>query len=222
MSTESAPEETKDGSDAAVTRQYKSADRRRREIVGATLAILAEQGMHAWTTSALAERVGVSEATLFKHFESKDDILSAALKHQAEELRDRVEGYRPEGSRWESAAGLALEVLEYMEETGGGPLVILLGHAARIRPDMRDEVERTAGLFRGRVVELLGESGGGPQRGAAVLADRAEVLADLIVATVQSSCLRWSVRGREGSLAGRAEPLLAYLAETLRPPEEAP
>lgn len=194
-------------SDAADRRQYKPGDQRRKEIVRATLAILAEQGMHAWTTAALAERVGVSEATLFRHFDSKDDILSAALRHQARELRARIEAYRPEGAPWERAAGLAREVLAYMEEAGGGPIVILLGHAARIRPDMRDEVLRTAGLFRERLVAFLSEDG----RAAA---GRAEVLADLVVATVQSACLRWSVAEAGGSLPGLAAPLLSHLGRT--------
>lgn len=160
--------------------------------------------MHAWPTSALADRVGVSEATLFKHFDSKDEILSAALQQQAEELRGRIEGYRPEGSTWDRVVGLAREVLEYLEETEGGPLVILLGHAARIHPQMRDEVEQTGELCRSRLVEFLAADGGAEQ-------GRAEVLADLVVATVQSTCLRWSVRGHEGSFTGRAIPLLEYL-----------
>jgi AcrR family transcriptional regulator len=202
-----------DAGETAMTRQYKSGDERREEIVRATLAILAEEGLHAWTTSTLADRVGVSEATLFKHFDSKDAILSAALQHQAEELRGRIEGYRPEGSAWERVTGLAREVLSYLEETEGGPLVILLGQAARIRPAMREEVERTGGLFRGRLVQFLTGGEGVPAR-------RAEVLADLVVATVQSSCLRWSVRGQEGSLTKQAEPLLSYLEQTHSSMEE--
>lgn len=202
-----------DAGEMAKKRQYKSGDERREEIVRATLAILAEEGLHAWTTSALADRVGVSEATLFKHFDSKDAILSAALQRQAEELRGRIEGYRPEGSPWERVTGLVREVLSYLEETEGGPLVILLGQAARIRPAMREEVERTGGLFRGRLVQFLNGGGGVPAR-------RAEVLADLVVATVQSSCLRWSVRGQEGSLTKQAEPLLSYLEQTHSSMEE--
>lgn len=197
---------TEDDSGGAAVRQYKSGEERREEIVRATLAILAEEGMHAWTTSALAERVGVSEATLFKHFDSKDHILSAALQQQAEELRGRIEAYRPRGSAWERASGLARQVLGYLEETEGGPLVILLGQAARIRPEMREEVERTGGRFRARLVELLTQ-GDDTEDGAE------EVLADLVVATVQSSCLRWSVRGHEGSLVERAEPMLAFLGD---------
>lgn len=207
MTEASTPRAPGEGTDPSDRRQYKSGERRRREIVDATLAILAEEGMHAWTTAALADRVGVSEATLFKHFDSKDDILSAALRHQARELRARIEAYGAEGRPWERAAGLATEVLTYMEEAGGGPIVILLGHAARIRPDMREEVLRTAGLFRRRLMAFLSET---PAEGP----DGLEALADLVVATVQSVCLRWSVQGREGSLPGLAAPMLAYLGGT--------
>lgn len=202
-----------DPTETEVKRQYKSGDERREEIVRATLAILAEEGMHAWTTSALAERVSVSEAALFKHFDSKDDILSAALRHQAEELRACIEAYRPEGPGWERVLGLAREVMSYLEETEGGPLVILLGQAARIRPDMREEVERTGGLFRGHLVEFLAEDGTHPQ-------EEAELLADLVMAVIHSSCLRWSVGGHEGLLTEQAEPLLGYLERTRAPAEE--
>lgn len=193
-------------------RAYRTREERRSEIVRATLAILAEEGMHAWTTSALAERVGVSEATLFKHFDSKDHILSVALQRQAEELRARIEAYRSEGPPWERATGLARRVLAYLEAADGGPLVILLGHAARIRPEMREEVERTGALFRARLVEMLkGEEEEGDRP-----AGDAGALADLVIAAVQSACLRWSVGGREGSLTARAEPLLDHLGACRR------
>lgn len=195
-----------DGASTGATRQYKPGEERREEIVRATLAILAEEGMHAWTTAALAQRVGVSEATLFKHFDSKDDILSAALERQAADLRTRIEAFRPEGAAWDRVTGLAREVLRYLEETEGGPLVILLGHAARIRPDMREEVEKTGTLFQSRLVEFLAGPGHADR-------ERAEVMADLVVATVQSTCLRWSVRGHEGRLIEEATPLLALLGD---------
>lgn len=177
----------------------------------ATLAILAERGLAAWTTAALADRVGLSEAALFRHFDSKDSILSAALRRQAEELRARIDAYVPEaGSPWREAVGLAREVLAYLEETEGGPLVVLLGHAARMRPEMRDEVERTGARFRGRLVALLAGDG---QHAAEEVAP----LADLVVAVVQSACLRWSIGGHDGPLAARAEPLLDRLGGLLDP-----
>lgn len=184
-------------------RAYRSRDERRAEIVAATLAILAEEGMHAWTTSALADRVGVSEATLFKHFEDKNEILTEALRQQAGALRRHIRDHAGAGSGWERARGLILRILDAVEEAEGGPLVILLGHAIRIHPAMGHEVERTAGLLRERLRELLSEdSAGGPaERNAAAVAD-------LLIAVGQSSALRWVISGRRGSPAEIARPML--------------
>lgn len=111
-------------------RTYKSREERRAEIVRATLAILASEGLHALTTSTLAARVGVSEATLFKHFDSKAEILAEALRRQAAELRDRIEAFESEAAPCRRATVLVRHVLAYLVERDGGPLVILLGHAS--------------------------------------------------------------------------------------------
>lgn len=203
-------------------RSYKSSDERRGEIVSATLAILAERGMHAWTTSSLADRVGVSEATIFKHFESKDAILTAALRHQAGELRARIEEYEGEGSGWERAEGLIHHVLSYLERTQGGPLVILLGQASRIQPEMKDEVGRTRQLFRSRLREMaadaLEESGRGGELDPGAVADLAH-------AAGMAAALRWTISGNQGELLDVASPMLGVLRHCLgegRPPGAAP
>ncbi|MFP4599656.1 MAG: TetR/AcrR family transcriptional regulator [Persicimonas sp.] len=58
----------------------KSSVERRREIAGAALQILAEGGLHQLTTAALAERVGLAEGTIFRHFDDKAGIISAATE----------------------------------------------------------------------------------------------------------------------------------------------
>src|SRR5690606_1754991 len=60
--------------EATPRRQYRSREDRRRQIIEATLQLLSGRGPRNWTIALVAERVGVSEATLFKHFANKDDI----------------------------------------------------------------------------------------------------------------------------------------------------
>lgn len=57
----------------------KSATVRREEIVQAALMLIAQQGPGALTTAAIADAVGVSQATVFKHFPSKGAILDACV-----------------------------------------------------------------------------------------------------------------------------------------------
>lgn len=202
-------------------RAYRSREERRAQIVEATLAILADEGLHALTTSTLAERVGVAEATLFKHFESKDAILAEALRRQAAELRERIEAFRADGAPWERATGLVRHVLDYLEERDGGPLVILLGHASRIRPEMEAEMRRTLGRFRERIAAFLGDETRPEGTGEDSPPLDPGTVADLLIAVGQSSALRWMVGGRRGSPRATADPMLEVLEGCLAGDSEA-
>src|SRR5690242_11166337 len=83
-------------------REYKSSEERRAEIIAAALSVLATDGLPGWTTAALAKRIGASEAMLFKHFRTKDDILQAALHQLGERMINRVGAYTPPdgGDAW--------------------------------------------------------------------------------------------------------------------------
>lgn len=195
-------------------RTYKSSEERREEIIAATLAILAEKGMYAWTTAALADRVGVSEATIFKHFENKDEILTSALRHQATELRSRIEEYEGRGSAWQQAEGLIRHLLAYLERTQGGPLVILLGQASRIQPEMKEEVGRTRELLQRRLrelaVEALEESGQSSELDPGAVAEMTH-------AVMLSTALRGMVSDEREDLLDLASPMLGVMRHCLGP-----
>jgi AcrR family transcriptional regulator len=199
-------------SDAAAgvrKRQYKTARKRRREITTATLEILSEQGMHAWTTSALAARVGVSEATLFRHFRSKDEILISAFRDLVQSIKSRVAEFDGPGAPWERVRGLVFHVLDFVQETGGGPLIIMTGEAIRILPAVREDVLETRLLFRDKLIELVQD--------ALVDVDRQEELragdvADLIIAVVHSTGLRWVLSDGTISLRETAGRMLDVVA----------
>ena len=50
---------------------------RKEEIVQATLAVIGAHGVRALTTATIARAAGMSEANLYRHFGSKDDIFAA-------------------------------------------------------------------------------------------------------------------------------------------------
>ena len=51
----------------------------REEIVEATLALLAERGFQAATMDAIAARAGVGKTTIYRRWESKEDLIADAL-----------------------------------------------------------------------------------------------------------------------------------------------
>ena len=63
---------------------------RRSQILAAALEVFSEQGFHGTRTRELAERAGVSEALVFRHFPTKDAIIRAIFDLIDFEERVRV------------------------------------------------------------------------------------------------------------------------------------
>jgi len=53
---------------------------RQKEIVDATIKIIAQKGIQKFTIKNLAIMIGISEAALYRHFRSKHDIMLAVLE----------------------------------------------------------------------------------------------------------------------------------------------
>lgn len=62
----------------------------RQEILDATAAVLAERGYEGLTTRAIAERVGITHASLHYHFDTKEDVVVAFVEQSVEHSRDRI------------------------------------------------------------------------------------------------------------------------------------
>ena len=60
---------------AAIEAEEGAMTEKKRRVVAAAIEALAELGYAAATTSEIARRAGVAEATIFRHFESKKDML---------------------------------------------------------------------------------------------------------------------------------------------------
>ncbi|MER3444162.1 MAG: TetR family transcriptional regulator [Meiothermus sp.] len=62
----------------------------RASILQAGLELLVERGYKGATTRAIAERAGLTEVTLFRHFESKEALLKAAVAQFSPPLAEVV------------------------------------------------------------------------------------------------------------------------------------
>lgn len=71
-------------------RKRKTTEERRREIANATLALAIDHGVSKLTTAAIAREVGLAEGTIFRHFDSKIEIILAAIERLDELLLDSL------------------------------------------------------------------------------------------------------------------------------------
>ncbi len=71
--------------------KHLPADERRAATIEAVINLAAEQNPSDITTTAIAQRMGLTQGALFRHFPTKDAILEAVMMWVAERLLSRVD-----------------------------------------------------------------------------------------------------------------------------------
>jgi AcrR family transcriptional regulator len=72
---------------------------RRQQIVDIASELFSQRGFNGATTKEIADRAGISQAIIFRHFPSKEAIYSAILDHKLKQAAERIRG------RLQDAAG---------------------------------------------------------------------------------------------------------------------
>ncbi len=99
---------------ATAPARLRAADRRR-QIVTVATALFARQGFNGTTTKEVAGKAGVTEALIFRHFPSKEDLYWAVIesKIQDNSPRDRMQArLAATGTDAEILCGLATDILQ--------------------------------------------------------------------------------------------------------------
>ena len=71
-----------------------SGDERRKQILRVAIKLFSQNGFSGTTTKQIAQEAGVSEAMVFRHFETKRELYHAILDHKA------CEGGNPNPCEW--------------------------------------------------------------------------------------------------------------------------
>ena len=126
----------------------------------AALQLIAEKGLNALTVNALAERLGVTKGSFYWHFDSRSDLLAAALKQWEERsTTDAMRGL--------DAVSDHQQRLELMLEASSRPprsrsLYAALAEAAE-DPTVRSALNRVASTRIAYLEACYGRLGFAPQ-----------------------------------------------------------
>ncbi|MDP6778629.1 MAG: helix-turn-helix domain-containing protein, partial [Candidatus Latescibacteria bacterium] len=69
-------------------RKRLSQEERRTQIIEVAMDLFARKGFKGATTRAIAEAAGVSEAIIFRHFATKEDLYDAIIEHTIERRKN--------------------------------------------------------------------------------------------------------------------------------------
>lgn len=179
----------------------------------ATLKIVSQKGVSGLTTAEIAKEVGVSEAAIFRHFSSKNEILVATLYHVRDTLlrwsRARIAGT---GSPMEKLGDILRFHLELFERNKAIPKIIFseqIHQNERLCRVMRETIDEYMGLIGTLIQE-------GMEKGQFRSDLDVRMVTSVYLGLVQVSVLQWSLRGCDSSLTAEYGRMLHFISSILK------
>lgn len=151
-------------------RARRDAEATRRRLIAAALELFTTVGFRATTTPMLAERAGIAEGTIYRHFRGKDELLNAAyrqVQERATAIVKEIEADRTLPVR-DRLLGIARRMLEEAARDGAAMRMLLQTRDER----HLDEPSRESGRqFRAGLQQVMasGKSDGVVRAGPAEL-----------------------------------------------------
>lgn len=185
----------------------KSASERKEEIVKATLDLIGRKGIASLRTSGIADKVGFSEAALYKHFSTKREIIRATIQAAGEELIG-VLTEAAEKAQTENELGKLRRVFEthlsFIRENPGITCLLFSDEVHLNQEELRREFLDIINKYQDLVRNLI-ESG--IEKGQVKEDIDIDAATTHYLGLVQSQVLFWSLSRGEISLEGQVEEL---------------
>jgi len=176
---------------------------RREQIAQAALDLIGTHGLQALSIASVAERVGLVPSGIYRHFKSKDDLLSATLNLIGKRLLNNVESVRRETpDALERLRVLLMREIRLLLENQAIPRVVF---SESIFSDSVDRKARVRAVITGyfQEVEKIVQEG---QREGRLRADVDPLTVVLMFkGMVLSAMVLWKVTGGSVDLVRQAE-----------------
>lgn len=172
---------------------------RREQIRQATFSIIANKGVKGLTISAIAEKVGVSEANLYRHFKNKNEILAYAVKSIGDGLLQNFRSVKNTKMTdpLKQLKRLYKLHLEYIESNDGIPRFAFSEELHTGNPELRKILLDAINTYAGEIELLIKQ---GQNDGTINKRIDTHVFAFTMIGMIQISTMMWSLNDFSSSL----------------------
>ncbi len=190
------------------------ANERRAVTVQAVIELAAEQNPAEITTSAMAERMHMTQGALFRHFATKDAIWQEVMDWVAERLMTRVDkAVQAAGSPLEALEAVFLAHIDFVVQHAGAPR-ILFGELQRPGDTSAKRVARTLLTRYGERIQALIEQG--KSQGKLSSDIDTTVAVTLFIGTIQGLVMQSLLTGKGGDIRAMAPKIFAIYLRGIR------
>lgn len=193
----------------------KPAAERQAEIVEATVEIVGASGVDRLNLDTVAERVGISQPAIFRHFPTKKSLWLAVAGWIGDRLSSAwaqaEEGDAPAVERLRRTVRAQLKLVQ---ATPAIPSILFSRTLQSENEPLRRAFEKLIGTFHQHLTRQISAA----QAGGHIKPELDPTkLATLIMSLVQGTILRWTVMNRRFDLLSEGMELFDLLLENLAP-----
>lgn len=187
---------------------------RQLEIIEAAGRLMTEEGVSALTTKRLAERMRFTEAALYRHFESKEEILTSMIQRVASLMEARLSALdREVGDPVQRMKAMFEEHLRFFSANPHYLMAIFSTGLLSRSPGIEQGI---AALMEVKRRHLVAAVELGQRQGVFKDIFPAEVLATIAMGTFRLQLLRWHISGRTFDLVKKGRPTVHAVVELMR------
>lgn len=187
-------------------RTRKPAQTRKGEIVAATLKLADSLGPDGFTTAAIAEKVGLTQPAIFRHFPSKQKIWEAVADHIGTLMEERWrKALAGDLSPTQQLRLLVAAQLRLIQSTPAIPAILFSRELHAKNKGLRQAFFALLTRFHRVVAGLVGAAIAKGELRGDVEPDDAALL---VIGLVQGLAVRWSISGRNFDLVEEGGRLL--------------
>lgn len=136
--------------------QHKT--RTRRRIVRNASRQLRAKGLNGPGVAALMKASGLTHGGFYKHFGSRDDLVTEAIEESLHELRDKLITAATESGRdggWKTIIRTYLSFERCDQLSEGCPIAALAPDVARAKPALKHRIAAALGAFREELLPFM-------------------------------------------------------------------
>ncbi len=195
-------------------RMGKSHEERKQEIIQSTLELAAEQGVKKVTTQAIADRVGIAQPTVFRHFKTRDDIFAGAIAWLADKLFVVLDATLSEQMPPDRRLQKMIRTqLEFVAQHKGLPRMLFSDRLHLESPILKKAVQKVMGRYTGRVADVIQA---GIDSGCFDQSLDPDESARYVAGAIQGLIMRWSIFDFSFRLEDESDRLWGFIHAALR------
>lgn len=133
---------------------------KREKILQATLELIQEKGLNELTTAKIARRSATAETIIYRHFSSKQEILTELLQRVGADFQKIADSILAEPiSPIDKLAKLSIEHLKFIDETKGTSRILFSEqiHLAAADDPIKTVARSIAGEYRNSIKRVICE-----------------------------------------------------------------